>query len=69
MSIPRELEALIPVAEALEALGVFFYIGGSMASSVQGDALDRSYLQGWARKLGLADLLHRALQEAMRDGS
>lgn len=31
---------------------------------VQGDALDRTYLQRWADELGVADLLQRAHQEA-----
>jgi len=31
---------------------------------VQGPALDRAYLDEWARKLGLADLLQRAMDEA-----
>jgi hypothetical protein len=31
---------------------------------VQGDALDRAYLQHWAHELGLDDLLARALREA-----
>jgi hypothetical protein len=31
---------------------------------VQGTALDRAYLQEWARELGLTDLLHRALEDA-----
>lgn len=33
---------------------------------VSGDALDRGYLDGWARRLGLADQLARAAQEARR---
>ena len=31
---------------------------------VQGAALDRAYLDEWARELGLTDLLRRALDEA-----
>jgi len=31
---------------------------------VQGAALDRAYLEEWARELGLTDLLHRALDDA-----
>jgi hypothetical protein len=33
---------------------------------VQGDALDRAYLQNWATDLGVADLLTRAVEEAGR---
>jgi hypothetical protein len=37
---------------------------------VQGDALDRAYLRDWAARLGLTDLLLRALQDAgLTDGS
>lgn len=31
---------------------------------VQGQALDQAYLKGWAQKIGVADLLARALEEA-----
>ena len=31
---------------------------------VQGVALDRAYLEEWARELGLTDLLRRALDDA-----
>jgi len=31
---------------------------------VQGATLDRSYLNEWARELGITDLLHRALDDA-----
>ena len=31
---------------------------------VQGTTLDRAYLEDWARELGLADLLRRALEDA-----
>jgi hypothetical protein len=31
---------------------------------VQGAALDRAYLDEWARELGLADLLRKAIEEA-----
>jgi hypothetical protein len=33
---PELLRALIPVAEALESLGVAYYVGGSVASSARG---------------------------------
>ena len=36
MRPPEILEALAPVAEALEALGVAYYVGGSVASSAHG---------------------------------
>lgn len=66
--------ALDPVADAFEALGVSYRVGGSVASSargvarstlgvlkLQGDALDRAHLAHW---LGISDLLERALAEA-----
>lgn len=36
MNPPDLLEALAPVAEALESLGVAYYVGGSLASSAHG---------------------------------
>lgn len=36
MTVPDEIAALVPVAEAFEAMEVNYYIGGSMASSVHG---------------------------------
>ena len=35
---PVNLDALLPVAEAFRALGIEYYIGGSLASSVHGRA-------------------------------
>lgn len=36
MTAPDLLAALMPVGEALDALGVRFYVGGSVASSTHG---------------------------------
>ena len=58
----------------------WYRLGGSVSDrqwndvlgvlKVQGDALDRAYLQEWAERLGLTDLLLRALQDAgLTDGS
>ena len=71
-----DLAALEPVADALESLAVEFYIGGSVASSVHGvaratigvmrvqrDDLDRAYIEQWASKLDVQDLLDRAWSE------
>jgi hypothetical protein len=38
MNVPYIVEALTPVIDILEELGVAYYIGGSMASSVYGTA-------------------------------
>jgi hypothetical protein len=75
-------DALTPLADAFEALGVNYRIGGSVASSalgvgrttldvdlvadlrVQASALDRAYLDRWARELAVDDLLARAWSEA-----
>jgi len=82
------------VAGAFEATGIRYFLGGSVASALYGEArstrdidfvaamlplhvdpfvaalghefyaLDRAYLDEWARELGLADLLRRAVDEA-----
>ena len=69
------LLALTPLVEALEKLGVQYYLGGSVASSAYGiarstldvdlvaDLLDNEYLDAWAADLGLTDLLERARRE------
>lgn len=38
MSVPDLLQALLPVTRALEGLGIAYYVGGSVASSVYGIA-------------------------------
>ena len=64
------LEIALAVGKALESVGVEYFLGGSMASSVQGEprltlsvqgkALNDAYLDTWARKLDLVELLARA---------
>ena len=64
------LEIALAVGKALESVGVEYFLGGSMASSVQGEprltlrvqgkALNDAYLDAWARKLDLVELLARA---------
>lgn len=52
------------VVDTLEDLGVPYFIGGSLATAVHGVAratLDLSYLREWAARLGVTDLLKRAL--------
>jgi hypothetical protein len=38
MNTPEIVQALLPVAEALESLGVVYHLGGSVASSLHGTA-------------------------------
>jgi hypothetical protein len=63
------------LADTLDRLGIRYLIGGSVASSVRqwndiggiiatNPDLDRPYLQSWAAKLRVTDLLERALQQA-----
>ena len=55
MNKPNEISvALKAVVDIFERLVVPYFIGGSVASSV-------IYLRRWAGKLGIADLLEKAL--------
>lgn len=56
------LDALIPFVDACDALGIAYYIGGSVASITHGvprTPLDLAYLRRWATELGIADLLEQ----------
>jgi hypothetical protein len=72
---PGPVPALERVAAVFEVLGVDYYIGGSIASSIhgffrqtadvaQGRGLDLEYLRGWAATLGVSTELEKALEEA-----
>lgn len=72
------VEVALAVARALESIGVDYALGGSVATSLQGEprstndidfavrrvsgsSLDVAYLRNWATRLGVDDLLERAL--------
>jgi hypothetical protein len=65
MSIYHEIiEALNPLINAFDQIGIFYYIGGSVSSSLQGTKLDLHYLRSWADVLGVRDVLERAIVDA-----
>ena len=64
-----DIDVAIAVGAVLERLSVPHFLGGSMASSqgvlrVCKDTLDNSYMDDWAARLGIADLLARARAES-----
>lgn len=74
---PDLWKAVLPVIDALEALGVPYHVGGSVASSFVGIARatqdadliadlrpEHANLWAWADRLGVTDLLRRAMQES-----
>lgn len=56
MSIPDIQAAISSVVDAFERLGVL---------QVQGPNLDDEYLRRWAERLGLLDLLEKAMDESL----
>ena len=74
------LDVALLVAIALESVGADYVVGGSVASSLQGEPratndivevlrvsgrqLSRDYLDSWARRLAVTDLLSRAEEDA-----
>lgn len=54
------LRAALAAAAELEKLGVRWFLGGSLASSIHGK-LDLELLRGSAAELGVTDLLEKAL--------
>jgi arsenate reductase-like glutaredoxin family protein len=55
------VEVVSKVVEVLDRIGIPYVLG---VVKVQGDRLDKAYLQAWASRLGVEDLLQRALGEA-----
>lgn len=67
------MSVALRVAGALEAAGVDYLVGGSMASSMAGEPrttldIDRDYLREGASAFGVSELLERALREAETAG-
>ena len=63
----------LAVARALERCDIGYFLGGSLASSYQGEpratndidfVMDADYLARWAAKLELEDWLERARRES-----
>lgn len=73
--LPDAFDVALHVARALEQVGAGYFVGGSFASSLdewrdilgvlraRQSNLDSAYLRDWARRLGITDLLDRALSE------
>lgn len=92
---PDAIAVALRVGEAIESVGGAYFVGGSLASSLQGEpratndidlvidvpadrqwhdvvevlrvsgpAMDRSYLESWADRLHLREVLGRATGEA-----
>jgi hypothetical protein len=63
------IDIALRVAQALEKVGASYFVGGSLASSIDGEprATNDIHLRDWAVRLALTDLLGRAMSEVGAD--